>query len=196
MPVQESTLAPSTAAPTAEAACGALPPGPPRDALAAALKALDIAERMARPAPLAQSLAQVGRCYRGVGALEAAEWYLQRALRWSPVVGVADFGLELLCDLAEVAVQQAEALRLLAPEAALQARERARDRCFEAAGLSSATADAGWEVHALLRIADVLDRCGDHDDAVNVQCRALHLLCRPSAPALDPSPERYGAALM
>jgi hypothetical protein len=37
-------------------------------------------------------------------------------------------------------------------------------------------ADTGWEAQVLLRISDVFDRCGDRDDAVQLQTRALRLM--------------------
>ena len=37
-------------------------------------------------------------------------------------------------------------------------------------------ADPSWEVLVLLRVPDVLDRCGDRADAVLLQTRALRLM--------------------
>ena len=45
--------------------------------------------------------------------------------------------------------------------------------------LAGHVADAQWEVTVLLRISDVLDRCGDHDDAVQLQARAMGLMYGP-----------------
>jgi hypothetical protein len=58
----------------------------------------------------------------------------------------------------------------------LAAMERARDHAFEAAALARQASDAHWEVKVLLRVSDVLDRCGDHDDAISLQTRALTLM--------------------
>ena len=35
-----------------------------------------------------------------------------------------------------------------------------------------------WEIKVLLRASDVLDRCGDHDDAITLQTRAMELMVR------------------
>ena len=47
-------------------------------------------------------------------------------------------------------------------------------------------ADPQWEIKVLLRVSDVLDRCGDHDDAVELQSRAMRLMygdaATPEAP--------------
>ena len=56
------------------------------------------------------------------------------------------------------------------------ALERTRDWAFEATGLAGHVADPQWEIKVLLRISDVLDRCGDHDDAVELQSRAMRLM--------------------
>ena len=64
------------------------------------------------------------------------------------------------------------------------AHDRARDCAFEAARLASQCADAQWEITVLLRVSDTLDRCGDHDDAIALQCRALQLIADEN---LDPA---------
>ena len=38
------------------------------------------------------------------------------------------------------------------------------------------TADPQWEVTVLLRVADLFDRLGDHEDAIALQCRAMGLM--------------------
>ena len=68
------------------------------------------------------------------------------------------------------------------------ARDRARDQAFEAARLAGLATDPNWEIRVLLRASDVLDRCGDHDDSVLLQQRALVLMGMGQAdlPADDP----------
>ena len=39
-------------------------------------------------------------------------------------------------------------------------------------------ADPHWEIKVLLRASDTLDRCGDHDDAITMQTRAMTLMVR------------------
>ena len=48
----------------------------------------------------------------------------------------------------------------------------------------------------LLRVSDTLDRCGDHHDAISLQCRALHLLVQDEVPMLDTGVAPLGQALM
>jgi tetratricopeptide (TPR) repeat protein len=175
----------------------ALIPGPARDALAQALHALEATERRdTPPANRMHALADVARAYRALGALTHAESYLEQALRWSRSLGASDASVDLLCDLAELAVHRADQLAAEHPRAAHRARELARDHGFEAAALASRAADSHWEVHVLLRISDALDRCGDHDDAIALQCRALHLLVKDELPVLDLATARAGQSLM
>ena len=173
----------------------ALISGPARDALALAIHALELAEG-APPALRAKALADVGKCYRALGALSQAESYLQQALRWAQLVGAADAGVDLLCELAELAVEEAAAREEEDPRAAYRAREKARDRAFEAAGQACRAADPHWEVQVLLRVSEALDRCGDHGDAIALQCRALHLLFQGELQALNTEPRGDAQSLM
>jgi hypothetical protein len=47
-------------------------------------------------------------------------------------------------------------------------------------------ADPDWEIKVLLRVSDVLDRCGDRDDAVQLQTRALRLMAHDATAQIDP----------
>lgn len=178
------------------AAMPPLPAGPLREALASALDTLDAAERQSHPVIMSLALAKVGHCCSDAGALAQAEWYLERALRWAMTLGSADGGIDLICDLAELAVRRADEAAGTDAAQAHVLREQARDRCFEAAGLASRAADPHWEVHVLLRVSEVLDRCGDHDDAISLQCRALHLLVSDEIPVLDTEAPGASQALM
>ena len=158
-----------------------------QQALDEAIRALDTSQGQSDPSTLAINLAQVGRCYRGLGDAASAEWYLLQSLRWTVAQGAHDAHMELLCELAEVTAARADELR---GEACRQARDRARDHAFEAARLARRVADAQWETAVLLRMADVLDRCGDNADAVALQCRVLDLMTGQkgdTAPASLPS---------
>ena len=44
--------------------------------------------------------------------------------------------------------------------------------------MAARAADPHWEIKVLLRASDVLGRCGDHDDAVTLQTRAMELMVR------------------
>lgn len=159
----------------------ALANGPARDLLARALQQLTLAETVTgpcQPAALCQALTEVARALSALHAYGQAESHLAQALRWAVVMGSADNCADLHCALAEVATlaaELAEAHNEL-PAAVHHWQDSARDHAFEAAGLAAHVTDPHWEVKLLLRASDVLDRCGDHDDAVQLQQRALVLM--------------------
>lgn len=150
-------------------------------ALERALRALDAAETRRRPPEMVQALTQAACAYRGLGEPAAAETCLQRALGWAGLLGSVDASIDLLCELAETAIAQATSHA--DPARARAARERARDHGFDAADRARRCADPQWELSVLLRISDVLDRCGDHDDAIAMQCRAIALIAHGGAPS-------------
>jgi len=156
----------------------AIPEGPVRDALRQAAADLDAAESGGQPHARSQALAQMARCYRGLGASDAAEAAYAQALRWSHLVGSVDLTVDLLCDLCDTAASSAEQLDDGDPDSGRghAARERARDHAFEAMRLAGAVADSRWTVNVLLRVSDALDRCGDRDDAIALQTRAMRLI--------------------
>lgn len=156
-------------------------PSPARTALRQAAAALERAERFMQPLEMTLALAQVARCYRGLQALEPARWYLERALAWANTLGAIDQSVEILCLLAETSCSLAEQHGRSDPGRRQAALEHTRDCAFEVAGLAGRVADAQWEIKVLLRISDVLDRCGDHDDAVELQSRAMRLMYGPHA---------------
>jgi hypothetical protein len=155
--------------------------GPARDALRLAMHQLSDAESRdgpSRPAAMCQALTEAARTLADLRAYAPAESYLAQALRWAALMGGPDLRADLHCALAEVATNAAD-LAQWQDEAAVairRARDRARDHAFEAAGLARQVSDPYWEVKLLLRASDVLDRCGDHDDAVHLQHRALVLM--------------------
>ena len=157
----------------------AMLPSRAREALREAAAALDIAERHQQPLEMSLALAQMARCYRALQALAPAALCLERALGWAHALGAADQAVEILCLLAETHCAQAERHAAEDSRRGHQALERTRDRAFEATGLAAHVADPQWEIKVLLRISDVLDRCGDHDDAVELQSRAMELMYGP-----------------
>lgn len=163
-----------------------LPDEPARVALSLACAALDAAEADGRPVVLSQALAAVAHGYRALRALDAAESHLQQALRWARAAQATDHVVDLLCDLCDTSATLADTLP--EPTQAHAARERARDHAFEAGALSPRVADADWEVKVLLRVSDVLDRLGDHDDATQLQTRALRLMSGLQATAAHELP--------
>lgn len=146
--------------------------------LETALRMLDAAENVASPAQVSSALAEVARSYRELGQLGSADWHFQQALRWARTTGGTDACVDLLCESAELAITVAT--RHDPDDAALAraARERARDQSFEATRLVQRCADPQWEVSVLIRISDVLDHCGDHEDALALHCRALQLIMK------------------
>lgn len=154
----------------------AMLPSAARDALREAAAALDVAERYKQPLEMSLALAQMARCYRALQALGPAETYLRQALAWAHTLGAADQATEILCLLAETCCAAAELQRDEDARRSHAALERTRDCAFEAAGMAGHVADPAWEIKVLLRISDVLDRCGDHDDAVELQSRAMRLM--------------------
>lgn len=149
---------------------------PARSALREAAAALDVAERYQQPLEMSLALAQMARCYRALQALGPAESCLERALAWARTLGAADQAVEILCLLAETGCALAELHAQDDSRRSHAALERTRDWAFEAAGRAAHVADPQWEIKVLLRISDVLDRCGDHDDAVQLQSRAMSLM--------------------
>lgn len=164
-----------------------LPYGPARVALDLAIRRLDAAEQQREPIEMTEALAGLSRCYRSMAAWSPALDYMQQSLRWAHVAGSVPLRVDLLCELAELAVSTADAILAPAGPEARAAHECARDHAFEAARLAVHAADAQWEIQVLLRVSDVLDRCGDHDDAITLQTRALKLISQH--PDRDATPQ-------
>jgi tetratricopeptide (TPR) repeat protein len=157
-----------------------LPYGPERAALDLAVRRLDEAERDRQPAAMCEALAGIAHCYRSLAAYAHAMDFMRQALRWSYALGGVDQRVELLCELAELSCSAADdaAGGEDGERQARSARDLARDMAFEAARVATHAADPHWEIKVLLRASDVLDRCGDHDDAVTLQTRAMSLMVR------------------
>ena len=166
--------------PDPQGAAPALPYGPGRAALDLAVRRLDEAERDCQPAAMSEALAGIARCYRSLSAYAHAMDFMRQALRWSYALGSVDQRVELLCELAELSCMAAEqpAGGDEAERQARAARDLARDMAFEAARVATHAADPHGEIKVLLRASDVLDRCGDHDDAITLQTRAMTLMVR------------------
>jgi hypothetical protein len=148
-----------------------------RAALRAAVAALDAAEACGDAARLSQALAEVSRCHRNVGALAEADWYAKRGLAVARTIGAVDASVDALCHLAELALERAERLEQHdESRGAHRLRDAVRDHGYEAAQLARHTADPQWEVTVLLRVADLFDQLGDHDDAIALQTRAMSLM--------------------
>lgn len=151
------------------------------EALRLACDVLGQAERCGRPAILVQALLGIACCYRALNELEAADTYLHQALGWARVAQSPDAEVEVLCALCDVGAQQAGLLESQDETAAHQKREQVRDRVFEVGQLAARVSDADWEVKVLLHISDVLNRLGDHDDASQIQARAIRRMAGTQA---------------
>jgi hypothetical protein len=155
------------------------PEGAAREALRTAVERLDQAEREGCPSALTLAQVRVAGCYRSIGALVAAEQTLRQALRAARRARSTSLLVDVLCELGETACAIAEQPRSGERDAESRAaRDRARDEAFEASSLVHMAIGADWTVDALLRISDVLNRCGDHEDAAVLQGRAAELIGR------------------
>jgi hypothetical protein len=162
------------------------PMEPIRQALRDAAAALDAAEAAGEPARLSQALAHLSRCHRRLGALAEAVWCAKRGLQLSRSLSAVDASVDALCELAELALQRAALLDAQnESRGAHRLRDAARDHCFEAAQLALRSADPQWEITVLLRVSDLFDALGDHDDAIVLQCRAIELMTHASTAAGD-----------
>ena len=166
-----------------------------REALRAAVAVLDEAEAAGEPARLSQALAEVARCHHQAGALAEADWYARRGLAVARGLGAADASVDALCTLAELSLERAQRLDLQdEPRGAPRRRDAARDPAVEATRLAQRAADSQWEAMVLLRVSDLFDCLGDHDDALALQCRALGLISGSEAPLrIDAAPRRSQA---
>ena len=152
-----------------------------RQALGEVLQALDEAQRSSgpgRPASLCQAHTDLARALSGLQAHSLAQSHLAQALHWAQVMSATDTCADLHCALAEVATNVADLADALGAARAdvRQTRNRSRHHALEAARLAGHTTDPHWEVKVLLRASDVLDRCGSHGDAVQLQYRAMALI--------------------
>jgi len=153
-----------------------------RQDLRDAAVSLDVAEAAGEPAQLSQALARLSRCHRRLGALAEAVWFAKRGLELARGLPAVDASVDALCELAELGVERAALLDdQEEPRGAHRLRDTARDHAFEATRLAPRSADPQWEVTVLLRVSDLFDRLGDHEDAVVMQSRAVGLIAREAA---------------
>jgi hypothetical protein len=124
--------------------------------------------------------------HRDMQAWASSESCFQLALRWGRVVGSVDHTVDLLCANSEAAAALAQVQHHARAGAGHAARERARSHAFEAATLAGRVADPRWEATVLMRISEVLNRCGDNSEAVLLQTRALRLMSGSLVGVPDP----------
>jgi hypothetical protein len=163
-----------------------------RQALRTAAQSLDAAEAAGEPARLSQALADVSRYHRELGALAEAVWCAERGLHIARGLSAVDASVDALCQLAELAQLRAERLDGEGdPSDARRLRDAARDHGFEAARLALRSADPQWEITVLLRVSDLFDSLGDHDDAIALQCRAMELMTTAACATDAPTARAY-----
>lgn len=142
-------------------------------ALRTALQAVEKAEASASSHALCHAWLRVGQCWRVMHAPQEAHNSLRNALREARTTRRGHELVQVLCEMAENTCDLADAKPEPSPEWLRMSRDKARDEVFEASTWllrGEASADAA---HTLLRLSDVLNRCGDHDDATVLQARAL-----------------------
>lgn len=167
-------------APMAVADGAALGDGPAREALQEALRQLDVADAYhgrARAIVMCEALTGVAQALAGLHAYSPSEQHLGQALRWAAQLGGCDLLADLHCAWAEVATNAGDLADARDDDTGCaDARDRAREHAFEAARLARHATDPNWELRLVLRASDVLERCGDHDEAMQLQQRALQLM--------------------
>ena len=109
-------------------------------------------------------------------------------------LSAVDASVDALCVLAELGVERAALLdEQDEQQGARRLRDSARDHGFEAVQLALRSADPQWEITVLLRVSDLFDGLGDHDDAIALQCRAVALMTG-QAPAVSSEPAQPALA--
>ena len=157
-----------------------------RQALRDASRALDAAEAAGEPAALSQALAEVGHGHRRLGAWAEGVWYAERGLNLARGLPAVDASVDALCELAEMSAMLAERNdERIDARGVHRLRDGARDHAFEAARLALRSADPQWEITVLLRLSDLFDGLGDHDDAIVLQCRAVELMSGSARAGVD-----------
>jgi hypothetical protein len=147
-----------------------------------ALRSLESADASGDGDGWNRALTEVAHCYQAAGDPAQAEWHLRQGLRRARTLGQCETTLELLCEMASAALAVSiRHARLGESHLAHVARERVRDYSFEAIRLLAGIGSHTLQAAALLRLSDLLERCGDTDDAHALHTRALRLLQRESA---------------
>lgn len=182
---------------SADACCAApavdpaLPNGPVLDALHQALAQQAVADAHGHPLLRCEALTESARCLAAGHAYAASEACLVLALAAARQLPASqDQQADLLCALAEVCCNAAEladarhgqavtgttlcAASTLADSHAGRAQHaQACAWAEQAAQAARQVSDPQWQAQVLLRAADVLERSGDLDGAVDLQRQAL-----------------------
>lgn len=161
--------------------------------LQTALRVLQTLQGGGRPHERLHAHVEVARAYAGEAAWASAEAHLERAMASGLALPAVDARVDLACELAEMACRSAESSEPAesadraergASSRGSTARRRARGHAAEAARLAAHVACPSWEIKVLLRISDVFDRLGNHDEAAELQGRAMRLMSHEMSQAL------------
>ena len=158
-----------------------LPQRPSTAALSSASQRVLQSRQVALPHEMFISLIALADAQLAHANYNNAEASLEEALRWSQVMGGHDAEVDTLCRLAETAACSAEADERKARGSGSAARRRARAHAQQISAQAAHVADPAWEIKVLLRASDVLDRCGNRLEAVELQIRAVELMAAEMA---------------
>jgi hypothetical protein len=154
--------------------------GPSQDALLTAMHLLDLARENRCAAENSDNWRPDGLIDTTMSAWESAEAYQMEAFGWALSLGAVEPSAELMCELADSTCAAAELIAVTTTDAgsrrSFEIRARSRGLALEAARLAGLASEPEWEVELLMRVSEVLDRCGDHGDAIAMQVRALTLM--------------------
>jgi tetratricopeptide (TPR) repeat protein len=146
---------------------------PPLAALRRALSDVERAEAESSTQGLWKAWLQVGCCYRALRAPTEAQNSLRQALRAARTLRSPSALVAVLCELAETTCDLADPANEPSRDLRRIARDKARDEVFEASTWLLSGEPSAGSAQLLLRLSDVLNRCGDHDDAAVLQARAV-----------------------
>jgi hypothetical protein len=166
-----------------------LPQGPSQDALLTAMHLLDLARENRCAAENSDNWRRDGLIESTMSAWESAEAYQMEAFGWALSLGAVEPNAELMCELADSTCADAEVIAATTSDTgdrrSSEIRARSRGLALEAARLAGLASNPEWEVELLMRVSEVLDRCGDHGDAIAMQVRALTLISGDSVAEPD-----------
>jgi hypothetical protein len=155
-------------------------------AMQAAEATLAEARADGRPYGICLHLRQLAHLQAGALQLEAAEHGLQQALRWAHAGLGADLQVDILVDLCDLCDLWSQAEDQQPHGEGEAVRERLRGYVAQARERAPAMSERGAEARVMLRLSAILNRCGDRDDAAQMQARALRLINGPAVETGNP----------
>jgi len=133
--------------------------------LEAAETAVTVARAGGQPYAICHSLRQLAQRQAGALQLQQAEQQLQQALRWAHAGLGADLQVDILCDLCDLTDLWSQAEDLLPSNTGEgdAVRQRTRGHVLEACERAPAMSERGAEGRVLLRLSQVVGRCGEEE---------------------------------